>query len=204
MKYLIKEDQHSRIKEQILDLFDSVGIINTLNRFKLAPKALDFIFKNDFPDFTCSDLDDLFTYFFRNGYIKRRFDYEYKDNIYDVEITMEYRTGAVEYAVEDLRILDGILVYATPFWEGECFVPLETTSYYLIPGNQNNDDGEQGRLWYEVEVFSSYDNIDSSMFRSFTDILDWYHTTCIDKTMEFAIEALFTARIEYENELDKH
>ena len=199
MKYLITENQHSRIKEQILDLFDSVGIIRTLNRYKLDPKALDFIFKNDFPDFTCSDLDDLFTYFFRNGYIKRRLDYEYKDNIYDVEITMDYHTAAIGYAVEDLRILDGILVYATPFWEGQCYVPLETTSYYLIPGNQNNDDGEEGRLWYDIQVFSSYDNIDPSMFRSFTDILDWYYTTCIDKTMEFAIEALFKARIEYEN-----
>jgi len=199
-KYLITENQHSRIKEQILDLFDAVGIIRTLDRYKLDPKALDFIFKNDFPDFTCSDLDDLFTYFFRNGYIKRRLDYEYKDNIYDVEINMVYGTGAVEYNVEDLRLLDGISIYATPFWEGECFVPLETTSYYLIPGNQNNDDEEEGRLWYDIEVFGSYDNINPSRFRSFTDILDWYYTTCIDKTMEFAIEALFKARNKYEND----
>lgn len=200
MKYLITENQHSRIKEQILDLFDSVGIIKTLNRYKLDPKGLDIIFKGDFPDFTCSDLDDLFTYFFRNGYIKRSFDYEYKDNIYAVEIGMDYHTAAFEYHVKDSENLDGLLIYATPFWEGGCFVPLETTSYYLIPEHQNNDDGEEGKIWYDIEVFSSYDNIDPSMFRSFTDILDWYYTTCIDKTMKFAIEALFEARIEYEND----
>ena len=198
MKYLITENQHSRIKEQILDLFDSVGIIKTLNRYKLDPKALDFIFKNDFPDFTCSDLDDLFTYFFRNGYIKRSFDYEYKDNIYTVEIGMDYHTAAIGYSVEDSKNLDGVLIYATPFWEGECFVPLETTSYYLIPENQNNE--EEDKIWYDIELRSSYDNIDPSMFISFTDILDWYQTTCIDKTMEFAIEAIFKARIEYEND----
>ena len=53
MKLLITENQKDKLKTKILDSFEKNGVYKTLDTYSLTPKTLDYIFKNDFPEFDC-------------------------------------------------------------------------------------------------------------------------------------------------------
>ena len=196
-KYLITENQQKNLKEKLLTLMiHDLGVSNTLNRFNLDPRGLDIIFKDDFPDFNCDELDNLLDYFFKKKFIKNNFTFEYKNKDYLVELTMEYHTGAINYVVLDTEQMDGISFYATPFFEGECWVPVETAAYVLISDNNNDDDYDYD--FHEVEPTYLQIPINTkTAFNSFSGFVNWYETKCMKDIFDIAIPELENLREDY-------
>jgi hypothetical protein len=188
MKYLITEGQNSKVKDQILRTISEHGVFRTLRRYSLNPKGLDIIFKDDFPDFDCDDLDSIIAYYYASNFIKRIKRIVFNDKKYKVLISMDGHTGTLNYQITDLKNKDGIEVYATPFFEGNCFVPVEVVAYY----NTNRGDDTE---WHDDmnPIFDTFD-ITPGTFSSFTDILDWYENDFMEKLFEIVIPELSNLR----------
>ena len=188
MRYLITERQNSKVKDQILRTIGERGIFHTLRRYSLNPKGLDIIFKDDFPDFDCDDLDSIIMYYYVSNIIKGIKHIVFNDKKYKVLISIDGHTSSFNYRITDLKNKDGIEVYATPFYEGNCLVPVEITEYYTI-----GEDGET--KWYDDmgPIFDSFD-VAPGTFSSFTDILDWYENDFMEKLFEMVIPELSKLR----------
>jgi hypothetical protein len=74
MKIIITESQNTKVQKMLLDLFDEIGYIKTIKKFKLGPEALDKIFPEGiseiemFDDYgKCNVIDNLIDVFFKIG-----------------------------------------------------------------------------------------------------------------------------------------
>ena len=193
-QYIITEGQHSKIKQEFLKLFYEIGIYKTLDLFKLSPKGLDIVFKNDFPSFNCDNLNDIIMFFITKNFIKKKYNLKYKNENYEITSFFENRSYSLQQEITNLDYMDGVSIYATPFFEGECWVPLEIVDYYL--------DEEGSKEYYEVPdtYFNTINDVDVNIFNSFMDIVIWYEKKYIKYVMEYSIPLLKINRNKYEKD----
>ena len=187
MKLLITENQKDKLKTKILDSFEKNGVYKTLDTYSLTPKTLDYIFKNDFPEFDCYDLGSLYTYFYKKKYFDHNFSYEFEGKTYLVLSSKRF-DGVMEYDIKDPENNDGIVVLATPYYEGDCFIPIDATDYFI------EDD------YYEIWGEDNFATISPpENFSSFVEFFNWFKTDAIEQMFEAVIPRLEMVRDEHKN-----
>lgn len=187
MKLLITENQKDKLKTKILDSFEKNGVYKTLDTYSLTPKTLDYIFKNDFPEFDCYDLGSLYTYFYIKKYFDNNFSYGFNGKIYLVLSSKRF-DGVMEYDIKDPENNDGIVVLATPYYEGDCFIPIDATDYFI------EDD------YYEIWGEDNFATISPpENFSSFVEFFNWFKTDAIEQMFEVVIPRLEMVRDEHKN-----
>ena len=187
MKLLITENQKDKLKTKILDSFEKNGVYKTLDTYSLTPKTLDYIFKNDFPEFDCYDLGSLYTYFYIKKYFDHNFSYDFNGKIYLVLSSKRF-DGVMEYDIKDPENNDGIVVLATPYYEGDCFIPIDATDYFI------EDD------YYEIWGEDNFATISPpENFSSFVEFFNWFKTDAIEQMFEAVIPRLEMVRDEHKN-----
>lgn len=169
----INESSINRTKQMILDSFDEIGYTKTIKKFNLTPKALDKIFPKGiseigvFGDYgKCSIIDDLIKAFFISGFLKGKTLFEYNNKSYEFIFYNDNRTRALMIDIIDLDYKDAIAVYATPFYEGYCGLPISIDAY--IP------DEELGGTEPE-EYIDYYIDLNEKNFKTFSDITNWFN-----------------------------
>ena len=187
MKLLITENQKDKLKTKILDSFEKNGVYKTLDTYSLTPKTLDYIFKNDFPEFDCYDLGSLYTYFYIKKYFDNNFSYEFNGKTYLVLSSKRF-DGVMEYDIKDPENNDGITILATPYYEGDCFIPIDATDYFI------EDD------YYEIWGEDNFATISPpENFSSFVEFVNWFKTDAIEEMFEVVIPRLEMVRDEHKN-----
>ena len=187
MKLLITENQKDKLKTKILDSFEKNGVYKTLDTYSLTPKTLDYIFKNDFPEFDCYDLGSLYTYFYIKKYFDNNFSYGFNGKIYLVLSSKRF-DGVMEYDIKDPENNDGITILATPYYEGDCFIPIDATDYFI------EDD------YYEIWGEDNFATISPpENFSSFVEFFNWFKTDAIEQMFEAVIPRLEMVRDEHKN-----
>ena len=186
MKLLITENQKDKLKTKILDSFEKNGVYKTLDTYSLTPKTLDYIFKNDFPEFDCYDLSALYTYFYKKKYFDHKFSYDFNGKTYLVLSSKRF-DGIMKYNIKDPENNDGITILATPYYEGECFIPVDVTDYFI------EDDYHE--LWGE-DNFATISPPEN--FSSFVEFFNWFKTDAIEEMFEAVIPYLEMIRDESE------
>jgi hypothetical protein len=172
MKYIIKESQYSRTKQMILDSFEEIGIVKTIKKFNLSPQALDKLFTGGISSLDvlpniysgkCSLLEDLIVAFFVVRFLN---DYvvEFKGKSYNFWFDSDYHTGARMIDITDLSYGDKISVYATPFWEGGCYLPVDIAYYSGIEDNFEPN-----------EHFQFIEDLNPEEFKTFSNLTDWFN-----------------------------
>lgn len=171
MKFIITEGQYDKTKQMILESFDDIGIVKTITKFKLPPKALDKLFPDGLSeidrfagDEKCSALEDLILPFFAIKYFKNFvFDYE-GEPMYNFKFTFDNHTMALIVTITDLEHNDSLVVYATPFYEGYCELPMDV--YIYDDANGISHDPE--------DVIQYSHNIDANEIKTFSDFSSWF------------------------------
>ena len=187
MKLLITENQKDKLKTKILDSFEKNGVYKTLDTYSLTPKTLDYIFKNDFPEFDCYDLGSLYTYFYIKKYFDNNFSYEFNGKTYLVLSSKRF-DGVMEYDIKDPENNDGITILATPYYEGDCFIPIDATDYFI------EDD------YYEIWGEDNFATISPpENFSSFVEFFNWFKTDAIEQMVVAVIPRLEMVSDEHKN-----
>ena len=187
MKLLITENQKDKLKTKILDSFEKNGVYKTLDAYSLTPKTLDYIFKNDFPEFDCYDLSALFQYLYFKNFYDKSFSYGFNGKIYLVLSSKRF-DGIMEYDIKDPENNDGITILATPYYEGECFIPVDATDYFI--------EDDYYEIWFE-DNFATISPPEN--FSSFVEFFNWFKTDAIEQMFEVVIPHLEMVRDKYKN-----
>lgn len=188
MKYFITENQQNKLKTKLLNSFDEIGLFETLVRYSLSPKGLDVIFDNEFPEFNCQQLKGLFNYFYFKNFYDKNFSYEFEGKTYTV-LSSKRVDGVMEYDIKDPENNDGIVVLATPYYEGDCFVPVDVTDYFV------------GDDYYEVWSEDTFIPLSPpEKFSSFVEFYNWFKEDGLYELFEFVIPLLEANRDKYEND----
>jgi len=167
----INESSINRTKQMILDSFDEIDYIKTIKKFNLTPKALDKIFPQGISelrdiDDKCSIIEDLIKSFFRSGYLKGKSLFEYNGKSYEFLFGNDVHTGALMVDIFDLDYKDTITVYATPFYEGYCGLPISVDVYIqdeVLGGTEPE------------EYIDYYIDLNEKNFKTFSDITNWFN-----------------------------
>tara|TARA_R110000868_G_scaffold118215_3_gene313646 strand:+ start:3163 stop:3738 length:576 start_codon:yes stop_codon:yes gene_type:complete len=187
MKLLITENQQNKLKTKILNSFEKNGVYKTLDSYSLTPKTLDYIFKNNFPEFDCYDLSALFQYLYFKNFYDKSFSYGFNGKTYMVLSNKRF-DGVMEYDIKDPENNDGIIILATPYYEGECFIPVDVTDYFV------------GDDYYEIWGDDNFDTISPpENFSSFVEFFNWFKNDGMEQMFEIVIPHLEMTRDEYKN-----
>jgi hypothetical protein len=188
MNIIITENQNSKLKTKILDSFEDIGVFKTLTRYSLSPKGLDIIFNNEFPEFNCEHLGALFQYFYFKNFYDKSFSYDFNGKTYLV-LTSKRFDGVMEYDIKDSENNDGITILATPYYDGDCFIPVDVTDYFV------------GDDYYELWCEDNFATISPpENFSSFVEFFNWFKSDVLEQMFEIVIPHLEMTRDKYEND----
>ena len=173
MKILITESQNSKVRKMMLDLFEEIGHIKTIQKFKLGPESLDKIFPEGiseiemFDDYgKCNIIGELVDVFFKIGYLKGKTLFEYNNKSYEFIFYNDNHTRALMIDIIDLDYKDAIAVYAAPFYEGYCGLPISVDAYIqdeVLGGTEPE------------EYIDYYIDLNEKNFKTFSDITNWFN-----------------------------
>jgi hypothetical protein len=165
MKFLITESQKNSVRTKITKSISEKGIWDTMSEYKLSLKSLDFIYKgSEIPNLTCPDLSVLINRLTSNGIINT-------DNIIigDYLLNLSIHT-AISFKVKSLEHEDSITGFATPYWGGNCEIPIEFQEYY--PDAFSEFGG--GETEYIVNDFYKIIDLSDLKFSTFSEIKTWF------------------------------
>lgn len=175
MKYLITESQGSRLKNQLTQSFDEIGFAETIDRYKLTIPQLDKIYKNSrLPEFSCGDLNEICSILIYDGIIKK----EYTTKKYHISLDMDNFVSAVYFKVTDKKTTNSLDGYATPYWDGNCYLPIDIEYY-----NFTDDDGDSGDEELTGDYYKRYEL--PTEFESFQAIINWMENDYIKYIIDF-------------------
>ncbi len=124
MKFIITENQNSKLKGMIKNSIENVGIIDTIKRYKLNLKTLSKFYTED-DEYDCESLYPIIFKLMSSGILKHTFTTD-KFGLWIDTYSMD---GTVGFTYKDNEFGDEVGGYATPYWEGECTTPVDVTFY---------------------------------------------------------------------------
>lgn len=168
MKILLKENQLNDLRKTLSISIEENGLYETLRRYNLNLRALSFIFKGEeLPEISC---DDLYGLIFRF----ENFRIDFNDNVktyknYRFKFGFDEMGGSLFFKCKELgnpHYNDFLTGYATPYWDGNCYLPIDFDYYIWTDsfGNQN-DEEISGEYFYSEELPTRFD--------SFKEIEKW-------------------------------
>ena len=102
----------------------------------------------------------------------------------------------MEYDIKDPENNDAIVVLATPYYEGDCFIPVDVTDYFVEATDENERDS-----YYEIWTDDTFMSLSPpENFSSFSEFLNWFKTDVLEQMFEFVIPLLEMTRDKYEND----
>ena len=181
MKIIITESQYNKTKQMILDSFDEIGYTKTIQKFKLFPQVLDKLFPQGISeignmDDNCDILEDLIKVFFRIGHLKNEFLFEFNSNSYKFSFGSDPHTNALVVDITDLSYGDTMIVYATPFYEAYCELPIDTDVY--LPDDESTGIDMAG-------MYQEINTLDVEQFKRFSDLTNWFNNDYPRIILEF-------------------
>lgn len=179
MNYLITESQDSRLKKQLTQSFNEIGFAKTIDRYKLSVPQLDIIYKNSrLPEFSCNDLNEICSVLIYNTVVRKKFISEK----YHIWLDMDDFVSSVYFKVTDKKTTNSLDGYATPYWDGNCHLPIHIEYY-----NFTDDDGDSG----DEELTGYYKKYRvPTEFESFQAIINWMENDFIKYIIDFC-ESVF-------------
>jgi hypothetical protein len=175
MKYLITEKQGSRLKKQLSQSFDEIGFVSTINRYKLTIPQLDKIYENSrLPEFSCLDLNEICSVLIYDTVMRKKHITEK----YHIWLDMDDFLGAVYFKVTDKKTTNSLDGYATPYWDGNCYLPIDIEYY-----NFTDDDGDSGDEELTGNYYERYKL--PTEFENFKAIVDWMENDYIKYIIDF-------------------
>lgn len=176
MKYIIKENQYKRIQNKILQSIDENGFIQTVNSFKLTYDGFNKIFPNfDLSVFSCNELGKIVKFFYKKKWVKDKYEVKKNDVIF-IEIDNFIGTVYFEREFDDESAISG---YATPFYEGDCILPIDSDTYFLKKDNGFDENA--------LDVIGKYgEQVDlSKKFKTLADLKNWLEFDYINELIKF-------------------
>jgi len=163
MKYLITESQKSNLSKHIISSFKSDGFLRTFEKFNMTmPVLVKILGDTKLPKFSCDDLGDICGKLIVENVIKRK----YVTDDYIINIDQDDFISATFFSVEKINRESTLSGYATPFWDGNCFLPIDLDYYMYI-----DDDGEQTDEEISGEHFQRI--LTAKDFNTLQDIINW-------------------------------
>jgi len=175
MKYLITEKQGFRLKSQLSQSFNEIGFINTIVRYRLSIPQLDKIYRNSkLPEFSCDDLNEICSKLIYESDVKKR----YITGEYYISLDMDDFVSSVYFQVTDKKTTNSLSGYATPYWDGDCYLPIEI-EYYNFTDDYGNPDDEEltGEYYKQIKL--------PTEFESFQEIVDWMENDYMQYLINF-------------------
>lgn len=175
MNYLITESQNSRLKKQLTQSFNEIGFAKTIDRYKLSVPQLDKIYKNSrLPEFSCDDLNEICSVLIYDTVIRKKFISEK----YHIWLDMDDFLGAVYFKATDKKTTNSLYGFATPYWDGNCYLPIDIEYYNFTDGDGDSGDEElTGQYFKEYKL--------PTEFESFRAIIDWMENDYIKGIIDF-------------------
>ena len=164
MRYIITENQYEKIQNQILNSIKKHGFYDAMNAHKLSVEGLHKIFgEGNLPKFDCNDLYQIFGYFVFNNLVQTKFEIKKNGSISFYADSFS-GTNFFRRKFKDSTMIDG---YATPYFDGNCSLPLDADFYvYNI-----NDDEEPD----EIDIVGEYQESVKlpKQWNSFMEMKNW-------------------------------
>lgn len=176
MNFLITESQKSSIRGRISKSINHKGIWQTIEDFKLNLKTLDVIFKDKMPELDCSDLNDLIGHLIYKKIVKTE---NLRKGDYSLYFQMDDLAGSLYFKITNLEHEDSLDGYGTPFWDGECKLPIDLEYYSFI---DENDDIEDHNI--TDQYFKSI-SLRDKKFSKFSEIKEWFENDYIKILIDF-------------------
>jgi hypothetical protein len=175
MKYLITESQGSRLQKQLTQSFDEIGFAKTIDRYKLSIPQLNKIYKNSrLPEFSCDDLNEICSVLIYDTVIRKKHITEK----YHIWLDMDDFLSAVYFKVTDKKTTNSLDGYATPYWDGNCSLPIDIEMYtWTDSDGEVNDDEIIGQDYEQYKL--------PTEFESFQSIMDWMENDYIETIITF-------------------
>lgn len=166
MKFLIKESQHKSIKARISKSIAEKGMWDTMHDFNLSLKTLDVIYRNSkLPELTCQDLNDFITYLIFKQIVKTK---NIQKDGYHLNFDLDGMSQSLYFKITDIERLDSLDGYATPYFDGNCSLPIDLEYYqYIDDVDEAQDHSIAG------DYFESF-NLKNLEFSSFSEIKRWF------------------------------
>jgi hypothetical protein len=160
----INESQYEKLQKQILNSIKKNGFYKTMNAYKLSVEGLHKIFgEGNLPKFDCRDLYQIFSYFVFKNLVQTEFKIKKNGSISFYTDSFS-GTNFFRRKFKDSTMIDG---YATPYFDGDCNLPLDADFYvYNI-----NDDEEPD----EVDIVGEYQESVKlpKQWNSFMEMKNW-------------------------------
>jgi hypothetical protein len=152
MKFIITENQNSKLKDMIKNSIDKVGVIDTIKRYKLNLKTLNK-FYSEGDEFDCNLANRFIFKLISSGILKNTITTEKFGLWFDPY----WHDGTVGFEYKDNESGDVVGGYATPYWDGECNTPVDITFYnntddeYEFDGDHFDIPSPEGIKLFEIE-----------------------------------------------------
>lgn len=168
MKFIINENQFAGLRQKLRNSIETVGVYETSRRYNLNLRSMSFIFKGEeLPEMTCDDLYGII-------YHHKNFRRDLSNN---VKIYKNYRFnfyfddlgGSLFFKCKEIgnpHYNDFLTGYATPYWDGNCHLPIDF-DYYTWTDSLGEQSEEEitGEYFYSEELPTQFD--------SFNEIYKW-------------------------------
>lgn len=161
MNYIISESQKNTVSTNFIKVLKNKDMYDTLGMFKLPPQFLDKILgKKVLNVLECVDYYYLYFYYYgRKNFVKR----SYEDEFYKIET--EDAGMVTFFAIIEKSTNNKIEGYATPYYEGECHLPVDVE--YFTP---NSDELN------EISLFLGYESVNiPKKFDSFSNMFEFFN-----------------------------
>lgn len=178
MKYILKENQYKRIQNKILQSVEENGFVKTINTFNLSYEGFNKIFPNfDLSIFTCRELGRIVQFFYKKNWVRDKYDIDVKKNdIIFIDLDSFMGTVYFEREFDDGSAISG---YATPFYEGDCMLPIDSDTYFLKKDNMSDEN--------TLDIIGKYgEQVDlSKKFKTLADLKNWLEFDYINELIKF-------------------
>lgn len=126
MKIILNENQLGGLKKTLKNSIDNVGVYQTLKRYNINLSMLSVIFNEDTPDISCNDI-----YSIIRDQIKILTSEPKIFNNHKFEFDFDSMVGSLMFTCKklDSESNESLSGWATPYWNGECYIPIDFEFY---------------------------------------------------------------------------
>jgi len=190
MKYLITENQSNRLNERILSLYRDGKSIDFISKITGYKKKRIYSVVIDEPineNIECGDLTEMVYELYSNKLLKTNF---VKDDLILNVIGFDQMSGALSFVIDDTKHKDFVSGLATPYWDGECELPIDY-DFYAIKKESKYDEFD-----ISGELFTSVPLVKPDTIR---DLINWFNHKYPEIILNNGRRDLMVLRNEYIN-----
>lgn len=164
MKVILSESQFSRTQKIIIDSIKTIGLPGTIKKYNLNLTAISWILKDtDFNqlDLDVEDISGTIVLLIKNKLINTEYNFDNVKITFDIERGNFVTVEIIIYESDENSI--SCYGYATPFYEGDQWLPIEISDCFVHRGPDTKN--------YYID-FKEYPNTPVN-FKTFNDFKDW-------------------------------